>query len=145
VLDVVDLLVAQGRSDLEHDVGFGKQVITRYERRTSLLVVFIPKLCMHPGIVFDEHLSKAFLAKEGDILRCEGDATFVWEYFSRDANSQGRERDSLKTGVAKTRFRENGELSGCQGTYRTLLVLMRMWRLNAHVWIQVNEKKRLER
>jgi hypothetical protein len=43
---------------------------------------------MHPGIVFDEHLSKALLAKEGDILWCESDATFVWENFSRDSNSQ---------------------------------------------------------
>lgn len=108
MLDVVDLLVGQGRPDLEHDVGFGKQVITRCERRTSLLVVFIQELCMHPGIVFDEHLSKALLAKEGDILWREGDATFVWENFSRDSNSQGREGDTLETGIAKSRFRESG-------------------------------------
>jgi hypothetical protein len=66
---------------------------------------------MRPGIVFDEHLGEAFLAKEGDILWCEGDATFLWENFSWNSDSQGREWDALETGFARSRFRESGGLS----------------------------------
>ena len=108
VLDVVDFLVAQGRPDLEHDVGFGKEVITRCERRTGLLVVFIQKLRMRPSIVFDEHLSKAFLAKERDVLWREGDATFVWEDFSWNSDPQGRVGNALKMEISRSRFRVSG-------------------------------------
>ena len=102
MLDVVHLLVAQRSPDLEHDVGFGKQLITRRERRTSLLVVFIQKLRVLPCIAFDEHLSEAFLAKEGDVLWCEGDAVFVWEDFSRNSHPQGRVGGALETGFARS-------------------------------------------
>ena len=111
MFDVVDLLPARGRPDLEHDVGFGKQVITRRERRTGLLVVFVQELCMRSGIAFDKYLSKAFLAKEGNILWRKGDAAFVWENLSRNSNPQGRVGDALKTGVSRSRFRESGGLS----------------------------------
>lgn len=89
VLDAPDLFVEQGRPDLEHDVGFGKQVFTRCECRTGLLVIFIQKLGVRPGIVFDEHLRETFLAQEGDVLWCEGDAAFVWVDFSRNSHPQG--------------------------------------------------------
>ena len=100
MFNVVDLLVAQGRPDLEHDVGLGEQLITRRERCAGFLVVFIQKLCIRPGIAFDQNLSEAFFAKESDVLRCKGDATFIWENFSGHSYPQGRVRCALESGFA---------------------------------------------
>ena len=96
MLDALDLLLEGGSPDLEHDVRFGKEAFARLECGTGLLVLFIQKLGMCPGVVFDEHLCETFLAKEGHILWCERDAAFVREDFSRNSHPQGRVWDALK-------------------------------------------------
>ena len=87
MLEALDLLLKRGGPDLEHYVCFSKQKFARRERGAGPFVVFIQKLGMCPGVVFDEHLCETFLAEEGHVLWCERDAAFVRKDFSRNSYS----------------------------------------------------------
>ena len=88
--DVLDLLVLQGRSDLEHDVRVGQQSFARCKCRARFLVILVQKLCVRPGVVFNEHLCETFLAEESNVLWSERDAAFIRIQFSWDTHSQRR-------------------------------------------------------
>ena len=88
--DVLHLLVLKGRSDLEHDIRVGQQSFARRKRGARFLVILVQKLCVRPGVVFDEHLCEAFLAEKSNVLWGECDAAFVRIQFSRNTHSQRR-------------------------------------------------------
>lgn len=139
MLDALDLLRERGSADLEHDVRFGEQVFARRERGAGLLVIFVQKLGVRPGVVFDEHLRETFLAEEGDVLWRERDAAFVREDFSRNSHPQGRVWDALKCDEVLRRVdsisARDRVFFDVKTTYWSLPLPMEMFLpLNAHVW-----------
>jgi hypothetical protein len=71
-------------------------MFTRCQRRASLLIFFVQKLGMRPGIVFDENLGETFLAEERNVLWRERDTAFVRVDFSRNSHPQGRVGNTLR-------------------------------------------------